>query len=479
MRPEKSSAFGRLAAHVNFKEWICHVKPRVPHRPVRRRPASGALPARLRGPGGDFSVLVNGEAVTFTDAAPLLKDGRSFLPMVETFDALGFAQGDITWDAATRSVTAAKDGTSITLTIDQKELTVTRGQEDAAETDTITTDAAPFIDAASSRTYVPVGLVAGALGYNVGWDAQTSTVIIDDVDAILAANSETYAMMERYLEYTQDLTGGTCKVEGSLAVEMELSSLMTGGIQGDYSMLQSDSSAFQFSTELDMELSAPDAEVSAQIDPIDLELRGDLEEGLFYFSSDALTQMSDPSVTGLWFKMDLKSMMDQLSLQTGLDYTDLLLMARAAQDMSFADSLALILREVPLTSASMTTRDLLALYNSMFSDSALEQKGTTYISTTQAEDMDITFTLFTSDSKVTGYSMTMKADQEGAIVSVDASMKGKRAGYDHGDEHARRHRRASGVSIPGFTYTVTMDGTYSASSTQPQTQPPPAPTWWT
>ena len=39
--------------------------------------------------------------------------------------------------------------------------------------------------------------------------------------------------------------------------------------------------------------------------------------------------------------MDLKSMMDQLSLQTGLDYTDLLLMARAAQDMSFADSLAL------------------------------------------------------------------------------------------------------------------------------------------
>lgn len=38
---------------------------------------------------------------------------------------------------------------------------------------------------------------------------------------------------------------------------------------------------------------------------------------------------------------------------------------------------------------------------------------------------------------------------------------------------------ASGVSIPGFTYTVTMDGTYSASSTQPQTQPPPAPTWWT
>ena len=42
---------------------------------------------------GDFSVLVNGEAVTFTDAAPLLKDGRSFLPMVETFDALASPRG--------------------------------------------------------------------------------------------------------------------------------------------------------------------------------------------------------------------------------------------------------------------------------------------------------------------------------------------------------------------------------------------------
>lgn len=421
---------------------------------------------------GDFSVLVNGETVTFTDAAPLLKDGRSFLPMVETFDALGFVQGDITWDAAARSVTAAKEGTSITLTIDQKEITVTREGEDTTETDTITTDAAPFIDAASSRTYIPVGLVAGALGYNVGWDAQTSTVIIDDVDAILAANSETYALMDQYLAYSRELTEGSCRVEGSLAVEMELAALMSGSIQGDYTMLQTDSSAFQFSTELEMDLSAPEAEVSAQIDPIDLELRGDLEEGVFYFSSDALTQMSDPSVTGLWFKMDLKAMMDQLSLQTGLDYADLLLTAQAARDMSFADSLALILGETPLTSVSMTTGDVLDLYNSMFADSALKQRGNTYTSSTQAEGMDITFTLSTSNSKVTGYSMTMKGEQEGAAVSMDASMKGKKLTVTMEMSTPAVTDQDTGVSVPGLTYTVTMDGTYSASSTRPQTQPP-------
>ena len=64
------------------------------NRAVRTALCAGALLLALCLPAsaaqeGDFSVLVNGEAVTFTDAAPLLKDGRTFLPMVETFDALG------------------------------------------------------------------------------------------------------------------------------------------------------------------------------------------------------------------------------------------------------------------------------------------------------------------------------------------------------------------------------------------------------
>ena len=46
--------------------------------------------------------------------------GSFYFIAVSYTHLLGFAQGDITWDAATRSVTAAKDDTSITLTIDQK-----------------------------------------------------------------------------------------------------------------------------------------------------------------------------------------------------------------------------------------------------------------------------------------------------------------------------------------------------------------------
>ena len=168
---------------------------------------------------GDFTLLVNGEPVTFTDAAPVLKDGRSFLPMAATFEALGFPADQITWDGEARTVTAVKPDvtyTSFQGTEKQGDLTVklaigsntfsvqyegntTAGPhgDQVQVVEDYTADAAPYIDAASSRTYIPVGLVADALGYRVGWDGTTSTVIIDDVDAILAENTETYERTPR------------------------------------------------------------------------------------------------------------------------------------------------------------------------------------------------------------------------------------------------------------------------------------------
>ena len=110
---------------------------------------------------GDFSLLVNGEPVAFTDAAPVLKDGRSFLPMAATFEALGFPAEDMTWDSDTQTAAASKDGTTISLTIGKNAIQVTQAGAEAGVS--IETDAAPYIDAATSRTYIPVGLVADAV----------------------------------------------------------------------------------------------------------------------------------------------------------------------------------------------------------------------------------------------------------------------------------------------------------------------------
>ena len=78
---------------------------------------------------GDFYVLVNGQYVTFADAVPQLKDSRSFLPFVAVFDQLGFEEENMTWDAATATVTAEKEGVTISLTEGSSTITVGRGEE--------------------------------------------------------------------------------------------------------------------------------------------------------------------------------------------------------------------------------------------------------------------------------------------------------------------------------------------------------------
>ena len=125
---------------------------------------------------GDFSLLVNGEPVTFTDAAPVLKDGRSFLPAVTTFQALGFAQEDIVWDGETQTVTASKDGAAISLTVGDSAVTLDRPQlvpeprrtvppaRPAAPAASPTWTRHPTLTPPTNRTYIPVGLVADILG---------------------------------------------------------------------------------------------------------------------------------------------------------------------------------------------------------------------------------------------------------------------------------------------------------------------------
>ena len=117
--------------------------------------ADAPVPARQ----GDFYVLANDQYVTFTDAVPQIRNSRSYLPMATVFDRLGFK--DIQWNDAQRSVTASKDGVSVKLVIGSPSIALTKD----GKTTTITTDVAPYIDASTSSTYVPFGLVADALGY--------------------------------------------------------------------------------------------------------------------------------------------------------------------------------------------------------------------------------------------------------------------------------------------------------------------------
>ena len=312
---------------------------------------------------GDFSLLVNGEPVAFTDAAPVLKDGRSFLPVATTFQALGFAQEDIVWNGETQSVTASKDGTTISLTVGDSAVTWTGPSWSQTSEDGTSgsaggsggiayLDAAPYIDPATNRTYIPVGLVADILGCRVAWDGATSTVIIDDVGAILAENTETYERMDQYLDYARKYSQGNYQVEGSYLLtsapgEMESGAEIIHTVGGGYSMV-TNQTAMQFA----MDMSIGGSIMGAPISPTDmnLDVRADLDTGMLYlyFQSEDLEQLMNNNVQvngesvefqipDQWYSLDMKAVYDE-AYGPGF-YEELIALSTASQEAAFAQTL--------------------------------------------------------------------------------------------------------------------------------------------
>ncbi len=417
---------------------------------------------------GDFSLLVNGEPVTFTDAAPVLKDGRSFLPMAATFEALGFPAEDMTWDSDTQTAAASKDGTTISLTIGKKAIQVT--QAGAAAGVSIETDAAPYIDAATSRTYIPVGLVADALGYRVAWDGETSTVIIDDVDAILAENTETYERMDQYLDYARKYSQGNYQVEGSYLLtsapdEMESGAEIINTIGGDYNLISS-----QTAMQLDLGISIGGTIMGAPISSTDmnLDMRADLDTGLLYlyFQSEDLNwllsnveingEKSDFQIPDQWYSLDMKAVYDE-AYGPGF-YEELIALSTASQEASFAQTLEELLKsDTLILTSTATTSDYLEALNQLLGDSHFQKSGSTYTSTLEQDGVTILFHLYTSGGQVNGYGMEMTASETiGMEMTMTMEMKG--------DDMSLL------LEMAGMT--MEMDGTYRPSSTAPETEPP-------
>lgn len=464
---------------------------------------------------GDFYVMANGEYVTFPDAVPQIKEDRSCLPFVAVFDQLGFPEENMTWDGATGTVTAVKPDVVYTVfgggdETKQGDLTVklTIGSNDIAywyEGDTTTdrhgqqvqivrsvqSEVAPYIS--QDRTYIPFGLLADALGYSVGWDSQLGAVIIDDVDAILAANTETYDLMDQYQAYNRTFVEKNQKVTGDysmdLAVKQGSSNNLTFTAKGGYDMVTGGATAFQFDTDMTMDasvmsngmdlssmLTSPDGK---PLFPMDLgfSMRGDMADGTFYFNLDAqqlagLTGMDTKS----WYKLDMAALYDGMADMTGMNYAQLLGLSNASMEEDFSQLLPQVLKQLPLTSVSFTTSDYLDLLNSLCGDSHFVKSGSNYVNTFSHESgLQGTFTLYTSGGKVNGYAMELKTDPAvvGAELALTVSMKGSKMEMAlNMDVSQGEGQEGDTLSQVAITLDMNMDGTYQTTSTKPVTEPP-------
>jgi peptide/nickel transport system substrate-binding protein len=155
----------------------------------------GALPATAAQP---ITVMIDGRPQTY-DQPPVVVDGHTMVPLRAIFEALGAA---VRWDGATQTVTATRGTRTVTLTI---------GEAQALVDGRPITLAAPA-QIIGERTMVPLRFVGEALGAEVQWLQQSSTVDIttnvggtvtfamssepEHLLPILAINSSVYPLLD-------------------------------------------------------------------------------------------------------------------------------------------------------------------------------------------------------------------------------------------------------------------------------------------
>jgi hypothetical protein len=119
---------------------------------------------------GSTTAYINGVAQTL-DAAPINRNNRTMLPVRFLANAFGVDNDGIKWDEATRTVTLSNKDVTIVVTIGAKEMFV-NGKA-------VALDSPAIIE--SNRTYLPVRVIANALGVsddNIAWDGATNTATL-------------------------------------------------------------------------------------------------------------------------------------------------------------------------------------------------------------------------------------------------------------------------------------------------------------
>ncbi len=117
-----------------------------------------------------YEVTAGGhKQVLDADAAPLLENDRTFVPVRYLALALGIPESSISWLPDTQTVVLGHNGTTVTMAIGDNVIYINNQPRPM--------DVVPLIKP-PGRTYLPARYVAEAFGYQVSWHGQEPTVII-------------------------------------------------------------------------------------------------------------------------------------------------------------------------------------------------------------------------------------------------------------------------------------------------------------
>lgn len=266
--------------------------------------------------GSSIQVQLNGQNLTFTDAVPAAKDGRVYLPFRTVFEALGATVGS---DAAAGTVTAIRDGRTLTMTIGSTSATMLEN----GKTTSLVMDAAPYVQ--DRRTYVPIRFAAQAFDCAVGWDSAARTAVVVDAQKAVAdalAGSK-YTLLDKLAAYNATQATGNQAMTGTAKVNIDAlgGNLLTGdcattgviskdlSFQADFDMKMDATGLYTLMGALGLNTSTAteaDKKVTVKMD-----MRGDVATGKLYYLMSGLPNAASGVPDGSWLLMDMNKTAEQ------------------------------------------------------------------------------------------------------------------------------------------------------------------------
>ena len=429
--------------------------------------AALVLCAALRGSAAaaqGVSVQLDGELLSFSDAAPEIVDGRTFLPYRAVFTALG---AQVSYEADSRTAVAVRDGVTVRVPIGSTRVTVTEDGESAE----LEMDVASYVK--NGATYVPVRFMAQAMGCLVGWDGETRTVILIDAVKLAeeAVEGRSYSWLERYHDFLERFRTGSWAVEGELDYWLEEDGVKLAETTASFRGLTAGESRMELALTMTVDRSAWYEQQAAAMGltleqagvsqdelytRLELELRSDTDRGTAYLYPQTVVGQVDGLTQGSWVSMDGSAEVG------GVDLTALL---QVDSDVDAAAVVFQALAELELThrdTAMTQARELAELTAANLSDVAFrESRGTRRASWTAGSlTTTLTLTLDESDG-VTGYTLVQTLTDADGRVESSSSMDLE------GSQTAEMT-----VTGGGQTAVLTQTGHYAATDEAPETRPP-------
>lgn len=132
------------------------------------------------------------------DAAPFIKNGRTYVPVRYLAYSCGIDDSGVTWDFNTKTATLSKENTTLKIKVGDLALFISNNPEQALNYKKVQMDVVPLL--IEGRIYLPARYVAEAFGYKIDFNEKQQAVKISSNELSPVPEPEEETMPESVLK---------------------------------------------------------------------------------------------------------------------------------------------------------------------------------------------------------------------------------------------------------------------------------------